>query len=460
LANKYEFQYKHMEFSKDGQLDELIVLDRYAVPSYENYQINDTVVAIVDKIMGTKRVGTITKIVEKGKYEIVDRFGETHIIEEELLQKPLETKPYQLWERWAKGAASVEKTDELKDYWENEFRWLFDGYRYSLGGRIQLMLGQEFVTGKRANLTAYNCFVIRSPYAHENPKDQFIDVIDVAYYEASIMRRGGGVGLNISTINTIKGSDKKETDFIFYLDKSHKDYQELLDRIELGKFKGVTVVTTKEEFENATKNAKVFNAIDSVDNGLFENMKQMVSYSYDGQKVGINFNNLRHRNAIVKGVNGRSSGAVSWMELFALIARLLQQETIDNVDFAEIFSNIVHLIIQGGSRRGALMLICNEDNPNVYKFMQRKRKMGYLSGANISVGVSDKFMEKVKRAKKALKNNSELTFEERKALDLWNVLIQSAWESAEPGIVWLERYNKESNSWYFHEIVATNPCGE
>jgi ribonucleoside-diphosphate reductase alpha chain len=85
--------------------------------------------------------------------------------------------------------------------------------------------------------------------------------------------------------------------------------------------------------------------------------------------------------------------------------------------------------------------------------------MGYLSGANISVGISDTFMERVKRAKSELKKMVIPNEEDQKALNLWNVLIESAWSSAEPGIVWMERYNKESNSWYFHEIVATNPCG-
>jgi hypothetical protein len=87
---------------------------------------------------------------------------------------------HQLWDRWAKGGSSVEKTLELKHWFENELRWLFDGYRYSLGGRIQLMLGQEFVTGSRANLTAYNCFVVRSPYSIKSPVEQFLDVVEVS----------------------------------------------------------------------------------------------------------------------------------------------------------------------------------------------------------------------------------------------------------------------------------------
>lgn len=468
LKQHYEFEFENMEFSKDGGLDELIALDRYAIPTYEGYKTGDTVVAIVDD-KGSKRVGKIM-ILKNGKAVVEDRFGDTHEVELDLLHKPLETKPSQLWERWAKGGSSVEETMTTREFWENEFRWLFDGYRYSLGGRIQLMLGQEFVTGQRANLTAYNCFVARSPESLENPMEQFLDGLEVAYKEASIMRRGGGVGINISTFNTISGSGATESDFIFYLDNSHADYKELLQRIRLGKFKGVTIVTTQEEFDNAiierakTRNVFSYNAVDSVDDGLFDNMKNMAEFSYKKYSVAINFNDLRKRNAIVKGVNGRSSGSVSWMELFVLIAQLLQQETIDCVDFAEVFSAIVHLIIQGGSRRGALMLICNSNNPHIVKFITRKREMGYLSGANISVGIDDTFMNNVKLAKSVVEANAEsvycLNADLKQSLEIWNLIIESAHASAEPGVVWLERYNKESNSWYFHYIICTNPCGE
>jgi ribonucleoside-diphosphate reductase alpha chain len=464
MTTRYEFKYKDMRFSKDGSWDELIALDRYAVPAFEGYKVGDTVVFIADQTKQTKRVGVIKAFNNHGNEDwvnIEDRFGEVHNIKLEHVHKPLETEPYQLWERWEKGGASVEK-EEKREFWENRFRWLFDGYRYSLGGRIQLMLGQEFVTGKKAQLTAYNCYVSKCARPFKDNVEQFLDVIDAAYIEASIMRRGGGDGMNISYTNTINGSGMKETDFIFYLDKGHNDYQELEDRIKLGKFKGVVVVTTKDEFEEKSKDAYKIKALDSVDGMFKENMPEMVRQSYKNKKVAIDFNDLRHRNAIVKGVNGRSSGAVSWMELFVLIANLLQQETIDNVDFAEIYSHIVHLIIQGGSRRGALMLICNVDNPNVRKFITRKRQMGYLSGANISVGIDETFMQRVKLAKRL--SEHELNLDENKilkdALDIWNLLVYSAWDSAEPGIVWLERYNKESNSWYYRDLVATNPCGE
>ncbi|QST03102.1 hypothetical protein IMZ31_21370 (plasmid) [Pontibacillus sp. ALD_SL1] len=445
------FHYEKMEFSKDGQLDELIALDRYAVQTYDDFRVGDTVVVITDEVMGTKKVGTIDGILGEDSYRVRDRLGEFHNVRKELLQKPLETKPHHFWTRWAKGGSSVEKTDELKAYWENEFRWLFDGYRYSLGGRIQLMLGQEYLTGEKANLTAYNCYVIKSPRAKRSPVKQFLEVLEVARYEGNIMRRGGGVGINISDILTTDGSGRTKGFFQFHLPSDHRDHGELKDREGLGKFESVTLA---DQIEDSKRAARIIVG-DSVEE-LFDSMVEMVEKAYDESVdyVLLDFSKVRHRNAIVKGVNGRSSGAVSWMELFVLIASLLQQKTIDNVEFAEIFSFIVHLIIQGGSRRGALMLVCNDDNSEVSKFITRKTKKGYLSGANISVGISDGFMNKVKEAKETKTPNKES--------ELWTLITTSAHGSAEPGVLWMERYNKESNSNYYEEgyIVATNPCGE
>ena len=442
-----------MTFSKDGGLDELLALDRYAVTSYDGYEVGDTVVAIIDE-RGSKKIAEINNILDNDEYEVIARTGESHIVKKDLIQKPLETEPHQLWDRWSKGGASVEKTEKKREWLENELRWLFDGYRYSMGGRIQLMLGQEHVTGERANLTAYNCFVAKSPEGSEDPLQQFLNVLDVAYYEASIMRRGGGVGLNITAVNTVEGTGRENKDFVIYLDEKHADSDELQDRILLNKFDGVDVITESELLKDTDELIVVKDSVDEI----FDALNMMVESAYDPEisRIILDFNDLRERNAIVKGVNGRSSGAVSWAELFVLVAQLLQKEKVDNVDFAEIFSHITNLIIQGGSRRGALMLINEVESPTVNKFIERKRKAGYLEGANISVGISDNFMDKVTEAK----GPQLSTKEAKEAQRTWDNLIESAWSSAEPGIVWLERYNKESNSWYYNEIVATNPCGE
>ena len=146
-----------------------------------------------------------------------------------------------------------------------------------------------------------------------------------------------------------------------------------------------------------------------------------------------------------------------------------------------------HTYLAGGlvthnSRRGALMLILNDWHPDVLEFIGSKREAGKISNANISVGISDKFMAAVKAdaswdlvfpdtsdpeydqtwdgnldawLNKGKKVN---TYKTLKAREIWDALIESAWASAEPGIFFNERSNKLSNSWYYAPLVCTNPC--
>ena len=193
----------------------------------------------------------------------------------------------------------------------------------------------------------------------------------------------------------------------------------------------------------------------------------MVEIFSRGGGVGMSLSTLRPAYAYVMGVHGRSSGSVSWGGLYSFITSLIEQ---------------------GGSRRGALMLMLDDWHPDIYNFIDSKTKSGVLEHANISIKVSDSFME-------AVKNNENWNFEfpdyenptykdiyneewdgdlkawkEKgypakvygtvKAKDMWLKIITSAWKSAEPGIVFMERYNKLSNSYYYNKIVATNPCGE
>ena len=186
-----------------------------------------------------------------------------------------------------------------------------------------------------------------------------------------------------------------------------------------------------------------------------------------GGGVGINLATLRPRYAHVLGVNGKSSGSVSW---------------------GNLFSNIVSLIEQGGSRRGALMLALPDWHPDIEEFITSKKRIGFLDYANISVLVSNPFMEAVKNdgdwnlefpdiqdleTKKRYdsewdgdlkewkkKGYKTKIFKTLKAKELWKNLIQLAWQSAEPGIIFIDRYNDFSNSWYYNKIVCTNPCGE
>jgi ribonucleoside-diphosphate reductase alpha chain len=197
--------------------------------------------------------------------------------------------------------------------------------------------------------------------------------------------------------------------------------------------------------------------------GIMATLSEMTEIMSRGGGVGINLSSLRPRRALVRGVNGSSSGAVSWGGLFSYTTGLIEQ---------------------GGSRRGALMLMINDWHPDLLDFITVKQTMGQITNANLSVCVSNAFMKAVKEdldwelvfpdtsdpdydqvwkgdldAWKKL-GKKVLTYRTVKARDVWHTIIESAWKSAEPGVVFMEYYNQMSNSWYFNPIICTNPCGE
>lgn len=195
---------------------------------------------------------------------------------------------------------------------------------------------------------------------------------------------------------------------------------------------------------------------------IIDTLGNMVEIMSRGGGVGINLSPLRPRLSFVSGVNGRSSGSVSWGALFSFATGLVEQ---------------------GGSRRGALMLILEDWHPDLPEFIKAKRDMQAINNANISVGISHAFMKAVQtdadwdlvfpdtqdpdydtlwdgnmrrwrdELGKPVKVHRTL-----KAREIWNTIMESAWMSAEPGVVFLERMNEYSNSWYFEDLISTNPC--
>ncbi len=337
-----------------------IFLDRYALKDVtrKSLKVGDTVIVVVNSQTGQREIGKATAIkLPKVTIELLD--GEVVERDIEHVDKPLETDPSQMIARVAKGIAQAEKNAKLRKQWSERFEWLMDDFKFVPAGRILAAAGTE------QSLTFYNCYVIDFPH------DSRSGIIKTLSEMTEIMSRGGGVGINISS--------------------------------------------------------------------------------------------LRPRHAYVKGVNGRSSGSVSWGALYSFVTGLIEQ---------------------GGSRRGALMLILNDWHPDVFDFIKSKRTAGQITNANISVNVSDRLMEAIKadgdwtlmfpdtsdpqydkgwngdlddwRAK----GGKVIEYRTVKAREVWNAIIESAWASAEPGLWFGERSNKESNSLYFNKLVCTNPCGE
>ncbi len=195
--------------------------------------------------------------------------------------------------------------------------------------------------------------------------------------------------------------------------------------------------------------------------GIFTSLRQMAELMCKGGGVGINYSSLRPANAYVAGVNGRSSGAVSWMEMF---------------------SHVTNLIIQGGSRRGAQMAMMAVWHPDVREFINLKRDNARATGCNMSVIVSDEFMAAVDAGEDWVLKfpdtshadynqewDGDLGAWEAKGLpvvawsrlpakDLWDSICSSAHACAEPGIWFQDQANSARPSG--GRLIATNPCGE
>ena len=272
--------------------------------------------------------------------------------------KPIESTPEEMWRRIAHGVAANEKTNKDKKYWENEFYGAMTDFKFIPGGRILSGAGTGY------KVTYYNCFVIPSP------KDS----------------RGG----------------------------------------------------------------------------ILETLKQMVEIMARGGGVGINLSSLRPRGARVEKVNGFSSGPCNWAELFSVATK--------------------DIIQQGGTRRGALMLMLWDWHPDIEEFITVKQDLSRINGANLSVCVSDSFMDAVKNDRDwdlIFPDKHDVDYDTKwdgvmqhwldlgkkprvvktiKARSLWDLICQAAWRSAEPGLVFMERYNKQHSNYYFNYINCVNPC--
>lgn len=271
----------------------------------------------------------------------------------------IEKKPEEMWTRIAKAVSLVEKKSKQK-IWEKEFYSILKDFKYVPGGRILSGAGTGY------DVSFYNCFVIPSP------KDSRGGILETLGNMVEIMARGGGVGINLSS--------------------------------------------------------------------------------------------LRPRGARVKKVNGFSSGPINWASLFSVATK--------------------DIIQQGGTRRGALMLMLWDWHPDIEEFITVKQDLSKINGANLSLNISDAFMEAVDHDADwplVFPDIKDPEYDEKwtgdldawkkmgkrvivhkivKARKLWDLVATAAWKSAEPGVVFMERYNKLYNNYYWNKIIAVNPCGE
>ncbi len=173
--------------------------------------------------------------------------------------------------------------------------------------------------------------------------------------------------------------------------------------------------------------------------GIFEMLKEAALTMQQGGGIGYDFSTIRPKGADVKGVAADASGPLSFMDVWDAMCRT---------------------IMSAGSRRGAMMATMRCDHPDIEDFITAKSDAARLRMFNVSVLITDPFMEAVKAdAEWELKFEGE-AYRTVRALDLWNKIMQGTYDYAEPGVIFIDRINKANNLGYCETIAATNPCGE
>jgi len=175
--------------------------------------------------------------------------------------------------------------------------------------------------------------------------------------------------------------------------------------------------------------------------GIFESLKQMALVQKTGGGTGFAFSRLRHRGKLVRSTGGKSSGAVSFMRVYDCATEQVEQ---------------------GGKRRGANMGVLRVDHPDIEEFVDAKREEGALRNFNISVGATDAFMEALE-AEETYPLVDPQTGDpvgERPAEEVFGKIVDAAWRTGDPGLVFLDTVNRAHPLRHLGEIEATNPCGE
>jgi ribonucleoside-diphosphate reductase alpha chain len=175
--------------------------------------------------------------------------------------------------------------------------------------------------------------------------------------------------------------------------------------------------------------------------GIFDAVKHAAMIHKSGGGTGFAFSRLRAKDSVVGSTGGVASGPLS---------------------FLKIFNCATEQIKQGGTRRGANMGILRIDHPDIMEFIKAKERDGDLNNFNLSVGLTEAFMQAVhdKADYDLIAPNSGKAVGTLNAREVFNILVQKAWESGDPGIVFLDRINRDNPTPSLGEIESTNPCGE
>jgi ribonucleoside-diphosphate reductase alpha chain len=171
--------------------------------------------------------------------------------------------------------------------------------------------------------------------------------------------------------------------------------------------------------------------------GIFTHLREAALTMQQGGGIGYDFSTLRPKGAPVKGVGADASGPLSFMDVWDAMCRT---------------------IMSAGHRRGAMMATLACDHPDIEAFIDAKRQPGRLRMFNLSVLVSDAFMDAVRQDAPWQLRFGDTAYKTLRARELWDKIMRSTYAFAEPGVIFIDRINRRNNLAYCESIRATNPC--
>ncbi len=186
-------------------------------------------------------------------------------------------------------------------------------------------------------------------------------------------------------------------------------------------------------------NCFVSGTIEDDSNSIMDRLREAYFTMRAGGGIGYDFSRLRPRGAMIKSLQSGSSGAVTFMEPFDAVCRTVRS---------------------AGGRRGAQMGVLRVDHPDIEEFIAAKQNTDRLTAFNLSIGVTDAFMDAVKYGSPFDLVHDGKVYATIDARALWDRIMRATWDWAEPGVLFIDRINEMNNLWYCETLAATNPCAE